>query len=199
MPPSARAPQPPPEPERPGTLLETDEDVRRALQADRPGPPVAALAVPVAMPVAGAAPAQPYRPTQRPPVALLTVLDDGKGDGEVLRLRADRFVIGRSEGDCLIPHDPLISARHLEISRHRVGEQFRWVVTDLQTTNGLFIRVSRAALADKAEFLVGKGRYRFEGPGGGQPNTVDDLPADARHGSTQPLGGSWSVATTAPL
>src|SRR5262249_24419900 len=37
-----------------------------------------------------------------------------------------------------------------------------WVITDLQTTNGLFVRVSRTALGDKAEFLVGAGRYRFE-------------------------------------
>jgi hypothetical protein len=108
--------------------------------------------------------------------------------GEVLRLRADRFVIGRSEGDFLIPHDLLISARHLEITRHRVGEQYRWVLTDLQTTNGLFIRVSRTALADKAKLLVGTGRYRFEAPGGSLPETLDALPPDAPHGSTRPLG-----------
>src|SRR6185437_9364261 len=80
--------------------------------------------------------ASPYRPTQRPPLALLTVLDDGKTDGEVVRLRTDRFVIGRTEGDLLIPHDQQISARHLEITRQRVNEKYRWVVTDLQSSNG---------------------------------------------------------------
>jgi pSer/pThr/pTyr-binding forkhead associated (FHA) protein len=179
------------EQERPATLLETEEDIRRALQTNRPGQP--ATPAPAPSPKQPPSPqpssASPYRPTLRPPVVLLTVLDDGRSEGEVLRLRADRFVIGRSEGDFLIPHDPLISARHLEITRHRVGEQYRWVLTDLQTTNGLFIRVSRTVLADRAEFLVGKGRYRFEASGGEQPNTVDYLPSDAPRGSTRPLGG----------
>ena len=40
----------------------------------------------------------------------------------------------------------------------------RWVVTDLQSTHGMFVRVSRTVLADRAEFLVGNGRYRFESP-----------------------------------
>jgi hypothetical protein len=171
--------QQPPEEVRPGTLLETDEDIRQALLAKQAG-----AAAP--KPSAPAAGASPYRPTLRAPVALLTVLDDGKSDGEVLRLRTDRFVIGRAEGDFLIPHDSLISARHLEITRHRAGEQYRWVITDLQSTNGLFVRCSRIALADQVEFLVGKGRYRFEAPltptplpGGGErgrgegPNTLD--------------------------
>lgn len=186
--PSSHSPQPPSEPERSGTLLETDEEIRLALQTNRPSQPTAAkdTAAPETPPPTTHA--RPYRPTLRPPIAVLTVFDDGKSDGEMLRLRTDRFVVGRSEGDFLIPHDALISARHLEITRHRVGEQYRWVLTDLQTTNGLFIRVSRIALADKAEFLVGKGRYRFEAPGGTQANTVDYLPADAQRGSTRPHG-----------
>jgi hypothetical protein len=105
-----------------------------------------------------------------------------------VRLRTDRFVIGRSEGDLLIPHDLQISARHLEITRQRVGEKYRWVVTDLQSSNGLFIRVSRTALSDKTEFLAGMGRYRFETPTGILAETVDALMPDAPHGSTQPLG-----------
>lgn len=129
-----------------------------------------------------------YRPTQRPPVALLTVFDDGSSEGEVVRLRADRFVIGRSEGDLLLPHDQQISARHIEITRQRTGEQYRWVVTDLQSSNGLFLRVSRTVLADRAEFLAGAGRYRFEAPGSNLPETDDVLPADEPLGFTQPFG-----------
>src|SRR4051794_8634273 len=111
--PPPNTPQPPPGPERPGTLLETDEDIRQALQSNPPGQPPAAKgrSAPKASPPT--ANASPYRPTLRPPAALLAVLDDGKGDGEVLRLRAERFVIGRSEGDFLIPHDELISGRHV--------------------------------------------------------------------------------------
>ena len=159
--------------QRPGTLAETEEEIRQALLAKQAGA--------AAKPSSPAAGASPYRPTLRPPVALLTVLDDGKSDGEVLRLRTDRFVIGRSEADFNIRHDTLISARHVQITRHRVGEQYRWVLTDLQTTNGLFIRCSRIALADQAEFLVGKGRYRFEVPGGGPASS-------SQRGSTTPQG-----------
>lgn len=182
MPPSPPPPQPP---ERSGTLLETDDDIRRALLSNKPGQPAASAPKP--SPPA-AAKARLYRPTQRPPIALLTILDDGKGEGEVVRLRADCFVIGRSEGDFLLSHDQQISARHLEITRQRVGEKYRWVVTDAESSNGLFLRVSRAALADKTEFLVGMGRYRFEAADGNPQNTVDHVPAETGHASTRPLG-----------
>jgi len=193
----------PPNEERPGTLLETDEDIRQALLAKQAGAAGAKPSSPAAIaspyrPTLRApeenceidltplAAASPYRPTLRAPVALLTVLDDGKSDGEVLRVRTDRCVIGRSEGDVLIPHDSLMSARHLEITRHRAGEQCRWVITDLKSTNGLFVRCSCIALADQSEFLVGKGRYRFEAPG--LPSTLDYPGSEAQRGSTTPLG-----------
>jgi pSer/pThr/pTyr-binding forkhead associated (FHA) protein len=106
--------------------------------------------------------AMPFRPTTRPPVALLTVCDDGKTDSEVIRIRNPRFVIGRTEGDLCIPIDGRISSRHVEISLQAIGGTPRWVVTDLQSTHGLYVRVSRVLLADEAEFLVGGGRYEFD-------------------------------------
>jgi pSer/pThr/pTyr-binding forkhead associated (FHA) protein len=197
MPPS---PQPSPSPdelERPGTLLETDDDIRRALHAQQPAQPAARKTAPPPAPEpeqpAQRAGARSYRPTQRPPIALLTVLDDGKADGEVVRLRTDRFLIGRSEGDLLIPNDQQISARHLEITRLRVGDKYRWVVTDLQSANGLFIRVSRTVLSDKTEFLAGMGRYRFEAPSGSLPETVDHLPPETFPEGTRPPGNEGAV------
>jgi pSer/pThr/pTyr-binding forkhead associated (FHA) protein len=163
---------------RPGTLIESEEDIRRAMLANKAAIPVA---TPVAMQnAAGQASAKlpevtPFRPTIRPPICLLTILDDGKSEGEVIRIRSNRFVIGRTEGDLLLPHDEQISSRHIEITRQQMGGQQRWVVTDLQSTNGLFLRVSRTVLLDKAEFLVGKGRYRYEEPGDRPPETVDNL------------------------
>ncbi len=56
-----------------------------------------------------------------------------------------------------------------------VAGQPRWVVTDLQSKNGLFLRVSRIALIDKSEFLFGHGHYRYEESGGRGPQTADDL------------------------
>ena len=97
-------------------------------------------------------------------MAVLTVFDDGKTDGEMIRIRDHRFIIGRTEGDLCIPLDGRMSARHVEITHQLVGGLHRWVVTDLQSTHGMFVRVSRTVLADKAEFLVGNGRYRFDAP-----------------------------------
>jgi hypothetical protein len=141
----------------PATLLETDEDVRNALSSSQ----VSKADVTVGPQPVPPSPAQPYRPTKRPPIALLTVLDDGESTGQVIRLRDDRFVVGRTEGDLRIPHDAQIAARHLEIVRHQVGATWRWQLMDLPGTTGLFLRVSRTLLADGAEILIGRSRYRF--------------------------------------
>ena len=179
------------------SIYETEDDLTpvRVAQSwlptqDRPAPPplppVPLAKKPESPP---AKTAEPFRPTQRPPVAFLTVCDDGRTDGELIRLRAERFTIGRNTGDLLLPHDEQVSGRHVEITRQAGPGGWRWVVTDLQSTNGLFVRVSRAALSDRVEFLVGSGRYRFEaevGPG----NTVDYQP-DAPSGSTR----GWAIET----
>ncbi len=154
-------------PDRSGTVLETDEDVRQALLSGLKGQgqpaPIAPRPVAPASPVV-AHPASLFRPTVRAPVAELTVLDDGKAEGEVIRVREHRFVIGRAEGNLRIPIDGRMSSRHVEISLQAVGGLHRWVVTDLQSKHGMFVRVSRTALADQAEFLVGNGRYRLDAP-----------------------------------
>jgi hypothetical protein len=154
-----------------GTLIETDEDIRQALLTRLKGQTAEAPAHTTAVaPAAPPAPrpaervASPYRPTARPPIAVLTVFDDGKTEGEVIRIRDTKFVIGRTEGDLRIPIDGRMSARHVDITCQTVGGAARWVVTDLQSTHGVFFRVSRTVLADKAEFLVGNGRYRLDAP-----------------------------------
>jgi pSer/pThr/pTyr-binding forkhead associated (FHA) protein len=158
--------------------METPEEIRRALKArqsgrqipialpvDAPPPPRQVSAPPPPQPAPPSTTA-PFRPTARPPVALLVVCDDGKKSGEVVRLRSDLFVIGRNEGDLQLPHDLGVSARHVEIRRGRAADgRYVWTVVDLKTRNGLFVRSSRINLADGAEFLVGRGRYRFEAPG----------------------------------
>jgi pSer/pThr/pTyr-binding forkhead associated (FHA) protein len=150
--------------ERSGTVIETDEEVQHAIRSSARRVP---QAMPAVLPVASLIPpavrgASPYRPPTRPPLALLTVYDDGKLEGEVVRIRSSRFVIGRTEGDLCIPFDGLISSRHLEITCQQVGGMNRWVITDLQSKNGLFVRVSKTPLVDQAEFLVGRGRYRVD-------------------------------------
>lgn len=178
----------------PGTRLETDDEIRQAILARRQraaGKPPPA--VPGTAPAGDDAPAEvvrPERPAQRPPVAYLCILDDGKADGEWVRLRADRTVLGRSEGDVLIPHDGLISGRHAEIVRQRTDRGWRWALADLGSTNGTFVRIGNTILRPGSELLVGSGRYRFEA-------AVPEVPGPAQGGATRAWGGS-PVANLVP-
>jgi FHA domain len=185
--------------ERTGTLIETEEEVRQAilsgLKGQQQAVPVDRAVVPQTQPAPGqsafvqpvtaAQAVSPYRPTARPPIAILTVFDDGKNEGEVIRIRDQKFVIGRTEGDLKIPLDGRISARHVEITLQAIGGIHRWVVTDLQSTHGMFVRVSRTVLSDRSEFLVGNGRYRFETPQGLAEATVDEGAEPAGFGQTR--------------
>jgi hypothetical protein len=190
---SGRQPGHPQPIERFGTLIETEDDVRQALQSGQKERPLGPAVPPELSPAPAAAPsaarpAVPFRPTVRPPIAVLTVYDDGKNDGEVIRIRDHRFTIGRSEGDLCIPLDGRISGKHAEITHQFVGGLHRWVVTDLQSTHGMFVRVSRTVLADKAEFLVGSGRYRFDDPQADAGGTVDQDANAGNFSQTQGLG-----------
>ena len=118
-------------------------------------------------------PAKLYRPTVRSPVAVLTICDDGSAKGETVRLRDEQFIIGRSEGDLQLTFDELLSSRHLAISRQRVKGNWRWVVTDLQSKNGVFFRVSQAPMFHDSEVLIGKGCYRFQFNQNNGPDTAD--------------------------
>lgn len=201
----------PPATERMATCLETDEEVMDALRESLAAP-AKPVPVPVASPPAPRHPTTPvvagpplrqappqypvaaYRPSLRPPMAVLTVCDDGKSDGEQFRLRDGRFVIGRTEGNLVIPHDGMISSRHVEITRQAVGGQQRWVITDLQSTNGLFVRISRTLLTDQSELLVGKGRYRLLAPAGEGSATADYSPPEGARNMTQ----AWGADASAP-
>lgn len=176
-------------PERSGTVIETDEDVRQALlsglRGQQQSAPIQPVLAPPPPPTNAGRGASPFRPTIRPPVPILTVFDDGKADGEVFRLRGPKFTIGRTEGDLRFPLDGRMSSRHVEITHQVVGGMNRWVVTDLQSTHGMFVRVSKAALADRAEFLVGNGRYRFDANQADSGETADLMTGTPNFGVTQ--------------
>lgn len=103
-----------------------------------------------------------FRPVRRPPMAVVRIVDDGEETGEEFRVRADRFVIGRTEGDVIIPHDDAISSRHLELARELTDGQYRWMVNDLDSTNGTFARVDEAVLKHNQELILGSRHYRFD-------------------------------------
>ena len=192
----SRPGQPNPYVERSGTLIETDEEVRQAIsglkgQGQPEGLPDRSN--PSATPTPNKGPsATLFRPTVRPPVAVLTVFDDGKMDGEVIRIRDQRFVIGRTEGDLKIPIDGRISSRHVEITLQTVGGLHRWVVTDLQSTHGMFVRVSRTVLAERPSSWSATGdtgsMRRRHWPTRRSPR----LPTPAVSGATQGWDGSPS-------
>lgn len=156
------------------TYLEAPEDVRQAVQSFREKPASnGLLAGPAIREDNPADDAVPYRPQIRPPTTLLGILDDGsKEDGEWIRIRSDRIVLGRTEGDVRIPHDGLVSSKHAELVRERTAQGYRWVLVDLNSTNGTFIRVSKTELRHKNEIIIGRGRYRYENPVNSEP-TVD--------------------------
>jgi hypothetical protein len=195
---SPRPGQPSPNVDRSGTLIETEEDVRHALMTGlkgqapiphsippQPAPPPMPATAPQPQPTAARS-ASVYRPTARPPIPMLIVFDDGRMEGEVIRIREPRFLIGRTEGDLRFPLDGRMSGRHVEITHQYVGGMHRWVVTDLQSTHGMFVRVSKTVLADKAEILVGNGRYRFDAPPPPETATTAEMaPDDPNRGVTR--------------
>lgn len=99
-----------------------------------------------------------YRPTIRRPLALLHVIDDGRDDGEIVRLREGRFVIGRVEGHVVIPHDVLMSPSHAQLERLPEGG---WRLSDLGSGTGTFVRVDRARLRHGRTIQVGSTRLCF--------------------------------------
>lgn len=132
-----------------------------------PGPAAAPVARATSLeprsPVAGGEP--PFVPVLRPPVPLLTILDDGElSTGQTLRLRDETTVIGRADGDVRLPHDPLVSGRHAEIVRRGRPGDFRWLLRDLGSTNGTFVACTRAPLRPDRLLLVGGRRYLFRPP-----------------------------------
>jgi pSer/pThr/pTyr-binding forkhead associated (FHA) protein len=143
-----------------GTRLETDDDVRHALQSYRRA---AKGGLPPGNAPAAADDCPPlFRPTLRPPTPILTVCDDGSEDGESIRIRKDYFAIGRTEGDLVIPNDTQISSRHAELRLAHVKDKCRWSLVDLQSTNGTYVRVGQAILEHGQEFLIGCERFRYE-------------------------------------
>lgn len=140
-----------------------------------------------AKPANGAKRPMIYRSVSRPAMAVLTALDDGSlSEGEQWRIRSNRFVIGRTAGDCVISHDPDISGRHLAIVREARGTGFHWILKDLTSTNGLFVQVRRVVLRHGQELLLGGRRYEFQCPSM-LPQDDDDFGAQG----TRRSFGQW--------
>jgi hypothetical protein len=123
-------------------------------------------------------------------MAILCAYDDGQDTGETVRIRVPSFVIGRSAGDLIIPHEGGMSGRHAEIARRSVDGRYRWSLRDLGSTNGTFVRTARASLDHGQELLIGGRRYRFE--------AATDAPSP-RLVAVNPRGDGPSFAVAGPV
>jgi hypothetical protein len=127
-----------------------------------------------------------FRPLLRSPMALLHVVDDGREDGEVVRCRGQRLVIGRADADVTIPHDISMATPHAAIERLADGG---WQLVDLSGPAGTFVRVTRAKLRHGTTVQVGRTRLSF--------HTVD--PAEAWLIEVTPTGFGRRYECRAPL
>jgi pSer/pThr/pTyr-binding forkhead associated (FHA) protein len=122
----------------------------------------------------------PFRPLRRPPMALLRIIDDGREDGETVRLRGAGVDIGRSAGAVTIPHDEAIAPLHARIVLLADGT---WQLTDLGTRTGTFVRVTEARLRHGGSLLIGGTHLTFErGPGTDSAAFVE-IPGDDSRGA----------------
>jgi pSer/pThr/pTyr-binding forkhead associated (FHA) protein len=136
---------------------------------------------------------QDFRPILRPPVPVLTVLDDGSLEqGEDVRLRRERFSIGRTSGDVQLPNDASISGAHAEIRRTSWKGGFQWHLHDLDSVNGTFVRCVRAVLHQNAIIVIGARRFRLRNPL--EPNSMPAVAHETNH-----LAGVHMPATVWPV
>lgn len=150
-------------------------------------------------PIAVADAAVPFRPVNSPPVLNLCLLDAGsREEGEWFRLRDRRFVIGRAEGDLVLPHDNGLSGRHAELVRRTHNDGYRFFLVDLQSTNGSFVRVAKLLLRPGQELLIGGRRYLFDGGKDSEssPKPTDD---DGTPNATISWQSKTSSATNSAL
>lgn len=141
-------PQPHVSPPNPRPFATFDDWARALRPAGLGGPPEAV-----------ADDASPYRPRLRLPMAIVRIVDDGTEEGELVRMRGDSLVIGRCDGDIVIPHDVSMAATHARIDR-LASEG--WRLTDLGSDRGTFVRVTSAKLKHGTVLQVGATLLQFQ-------------------------------------
>ncbi len=131
-----------------------------------------------------------YRPSVRAPMGVVKLFHDGQQTYTQYPLMADRFRIGRVDGDLIVPHDFWMSGRHAEIQRRKRGDQYYWYLVDLGSTNGTFIQVDFAVLRHQDEVFLGRERYRF---------TLQNQQAGLMHVTTRSGEQWWFDGPTAAI
>lgn len=107
-----------------------------------------------------------FAPQRRPAYPKLTIIDDHSDDnsGEVIRIRHEALTIGRTEGDLVFPAESLMSSLHAKVSLQRVrSDRLTWVLEDMNSRNGVFLRLPEFEVAPGNEFVVGATKLRMHG------------------------------------
>ncbi|MFO0592211.1 MAG: FHA domain-containing protein [Polyangiaceae bacterium] len=84
------------------------------------------------------------------PRGRLVVIEADGSEGMTFTLHDRPVDIGRSEGDILVKEDPYVSPRHARL----VPDGNRWIVRDLASTNGVYLRLKKAYLLQDADLLL---------------------------------------------
>jgi pSer/pThr/pTyr-binding forkhead associated (FHA) protein len=111
----------------------------------------------------------PPSPDRSLPIGSLGLLPEYFGrfvrlgpEGVILRaflLTKPQMVIGRTQGDILLPDDPFVSSKHCAL----ILEQGACRLKDLGSTNGCYVRIKgKATIKDGDCILVGRHVLKFE-------------------------------------
>jgi hypothetical protein len=119
-----------------------------------------------------------FAPRRRPWYPRLIIVDDHSSDsGEIVRLRRDSLSIGRLDCDLTFPAEGLMSATHAKISfQETVPSHWDWVLEDLSSSNGVFVRLSEFQLRPGNEFLLGGTRVKVHGDPQLNPKSEESKP-----------------------
>jgi hypothetical protein len=81
---------------------------------------------------------------------------------EIIPLTGRSLEIGSSvNGPGRIEHDPFVEAIHAKVILHGSSH---WKIVDQKSTNGIWLRITKAIMQTPCEFLAGEQRFRFLPP-----------------------------------
>jgi pSer/pThr/pTyr-binding forkhead associated (FHA) protein len=109
--------------------------------------------------------AESFHPRLRPAYLQLVIIDDGSDSiGETIRIRSEKLTIGRSSCDLNFPAERLMSSQHCSIELvSRGNDQWQWVIHDLDSRHGLFLRQDEFEVTYGNEWLAGGTKFALCG------------------------------------
>ena len=140
--------------------------------------------------------ARSFRPRHRPPTPIVKILDDDQIGEECIRLRSRTLTIGRLHGDLVFAHEKLMSKQHAEIRREGSAGEYRWVLQDLDSRNGTYVRLGEVVLKNRTRFWIGNSLIKASVDEGSHELTLTEVAqGEAERKSLAP--GKYSIGQDA--